>query len=147
MIFQELISESKVFSNLRSENIEEHGHSRLIIPTWLDWRAQHVITPVVNQSIMGSAPAIVATEVIESFQAVFEGKNVTKGSADQVAACCGSVIDVLDCVLNATGGKLCTQESYTPFNGTCKPTGCETFVDVIRFDRILFTIYLSIILV
>jgi hypothetical protein len=60
MIFQELISDSKLFSNLHSEDIEEPIHTRSVIPTWLDWRVRHVITPVVNQSIMASSPAIVA---------------------------------------------------------------------------------------
>ncbi len=48
--------------------------------------------------------------------------------------------DILDCVLNKTGGSICSQESYSPFNGTCNPSECQPLVTVNK-NEIIFTFF------
>jgi len=46
--------------NIRSEVIEEPIELRAFVPIWLDWRFRNVTTPVYNQGMQPSGPAIVA---------------------------------------------------------------------------------------
>ena len=68
-------------------------------------------------------------EVIESYQSIRNG-NITRGSVDQLIACCGHVVDIFDCLLNKTGGGICSDDDYYPFHGTCHPNGCQPFTTV-----------------
>lgn len=74
-------------------------------------------------------------EVIESYQAIQNG-SLTLGSLDQVIACCGHIVDIFECLLNKTGGGICSQDDYHPFHGTCHPDGCKPFATVNRFELI-----------
>lgn len=49
-----------VFSNSYVEETEEPVQPKAIIPVYRDWRFRRVITPVHNQSILASSPAIAA---------------------------------------------------------------------------------------
>ncbi|CAF1353766.1 unnamed protein product [Rotaria magnacalcarata] len=124
---EELVSiKSKPLFNIRSTEIRKPIQSELRVPVSLDWRDKGVITPVYNQGMQATDAAIVAVEVIESYQAIRGGK-LEKGSVDQVYACCENKIDILDCILNKMGGKLCGAGDYNKSSTECNTKSCKPF--------------------
>lgn len=68
-------------------------------------------------------------EILESYQAIENG-NLTRGSIDHVNTCCKDAVDIFECILEKTGGEICSEHDYHSFFGICHPIGCKPFVTV-----------------
>ncbi len=79
------------------------------------------------------------SEVLESYHAI-QTTNLTRGSVNQVAACCGNTFNIFDCISSKLGSGICSESSYTAPNDTCDQNVCKPFVVVSR-NQIIFSFF------
>lgn len=129
---EEILSSRNMFDSIQSE---ESDHLKLNIPIHLDWRHRNVTTPVQDQGSHSSAAAIVAVEVIESYNAI-NNHELIRGSIDQVAICCGNTTSVFDCILEKLHGGICAQNVYNTSSGSCDHRSCQPFFTFTEVNRL-----------
>ncbi|CAF0823157.1 unnamed protein product [Adineta steineri] len=131
---KELVTGSKVFSNIHSEKNQKSIQIKSNLPPSLDWRDKGVITGVYDQGQMGTDSAVAAVEVIESYHAI-RTKNLVKGSVKQVANCCPEDTNIFDCILTKLGGSICGAAFYNSSSAACDRDACQPVADFNKVNR------------
>ncbi|XP_062518777.1 cysteine proteinase 3-like [Corticium candelabrum] len=102
------------------------------LPSEVDWRDKGVVPPVTNQGAMGCSSNIVATEAIESSNAIRTGHLVSLSTAE-IASCCSanctlSGVAIFDCIAKRDG--LCLESEYPRVTDRCESDRCKPFAIV-----------------
>lgn len=98
-------------ARLRGRSASRHGPANLRLPSFVNWTAQGVVSPVRDQLFCGSCWSFAAVQAIESAAVIFRSSPLYSLSAQQLVDCCrrcdgcagGAVEDAFDCAIASDG--------------------------------------------